>query len=65
MALLRRGPSSASEYRIAIMASVLLFGLARAKAMLGYLGYSVAADTVDWVFGVAVTTAYAVVSETN
>jgi len=43
-----------------ITASVLLFGVA--KAMLGYLGYSVAANTVDWVFGVVVTTAYVAVS---
>jgi hypothetical protein len=48
-------------YRIAITASVLLFGLA--KAMFGYLGYSLAANTVDWVFGVIVTTAYVAVSE--
>ena len=48
-------------YRIAITASVFLFGLA--KAMLGYLGYSLATNTVDWVFGVVVTTAYVAVSE--
>ncbi|KIK00153.1 hypothetical protein K443DRAFT_679420 [Laccaria amethystina LaAM-08-1] len=42
-------------YRIAITASVPLFGLA--KAMFGYLGYSLAANTFDWVFGVIVTTA--------
>ena len=40
-------------YRIAITASVLVFGLT--KAMLGYLGCSVAAKTVDWIYGVVVT----------
>ena len=48
-------------YRIAVTASVLLFGLA--KAMLAYFGYSLATNTVDWVFGVVVTTAYVAVSE--
>ena len=40
-------------YRILVTASVLLFGLA--KVMLGYLGYPVAANTFDWIFGVVVT----------
>ena len=48
-------------YRIAITASVFLFGLA--KAMLGYFGYSPAANTIDWVFGIVVTTTYVAVSE--
>ncbi|KIK00152.1 hypothetical protein K443DRAFT_679419 [Laccaria amethystina LaAM-08-1] len=49
--LSRRPPITG--YRIVVTASVLLFGLA--KAMLGYLGCSVAANTVDWIYGVVVT----------
>jgi hypothetical protein len=39
-------------YRIVVTASVLLFGLA--KAMLGYLGHPIAANTFDWTYGVVV-----------
>ncbi|KIK00150.1 hypothetical protein K443DRAFT_679418 [Laccaria amethystina LaAM-08-1] len=43
-------------YRIVVTASVLLFGLA--KAMLGYLGHPVAANTFDWTYGVVVTSGF-------